>query len=113
MNRPELQQEAMSPSSRSQPSGVRARFDISGRVAVITGISTSGGSPNVIRGLQVGRSKGAMTIGFTGASSKGMQEHCDLCFRAPADSTPRIQELHLLAWHAICELIERELIRST
>jgi D-sedoheptulose 7-phosphate isomerase len=78
---------------------------------LVVGISTSGRSPNVIRGLQVGREKGAMTIGFTGAGSRGMHEHCDLCFRAPADTTPRIQELHLLAWHAICELAERELVR--
>jgi D-sedoheptulose 7-phosphate isomerase len=78
---------------------------------LVVGISTSGRSPNVIRGLNVGREKGAMTIGFTGASSKDMHEYCDLCFRAPADSTPRIQELHLLAWHAICELMERELVR--
>lgn len=80
---------------------------------LVVGTSTSGRSPNVIRGLQAGRDKGAMTIGFTGSNSRGMHEYCDLCFRAPADSTPRIQELHLLAWHAICELIERELIRST
>lgn len=80
---------------------------------LVVGISTSGRSPNVIRGLKVGREKGAMTIGFTGASSKDMHEYCDLCFRAPAESTPRIQELHLLAWHAICELVERELVRPT
>jgi D-sedoheptulose 7-phosphate isomerase len=78
---------------------------------LVVGISTSGRSPNVIRGLQAGRARGAMTVGFTGANGRGMQDHCDLCFRAPAETTPRIQELHLLAWHAICELAERELVR--
>jgi D-sedoheptulose 7-phosphate isomerase len=78
---------------------------------LVVGISTSGRSGNVIRGLQAGREHGAMTIGFTGSNGKGMQEHCDLFFRAPADTTPRIQELHLLAWHAVCELAERELVR--
>jgi D-sedoheptulose 7-phosphate isomerase len=78
---------------------------------MVIGTSTSGRSANVIRGLQAGRTKGAMTIGFTGANGRGMQDHCDLFFRAPAETTPRIQELHLLAWHAICELAERELVR--
>ena len=79
---------------------------------LVAGISTSGRSPNVIRGLQAGRAKGAVTVGFTGANGVGMSEHVDICFRAPADSTPRIQELHLLAWHTICEMVERELLRS-
>lgn len=76
------------------------------------GISTSGKSSNVLRGLQAARAKGAFTVGFTGASCNGMQDYVDICFRAPAETTPRIQELHLLAWHTICELIERELTRA-
>jgi D-sedoheptulose 7-phosphate isomerase len=79
---------------------------------LVVGISTSGRSLNVIRGLQAGRARGAMTIGFTGAGGIGMQEHTDICFRAPADTTPRIQELHLLAWHTVCELAERELLQT-
>ena len=77
---------------------------------LVAGISTSGRSPNVIRGLQAGRAKGATTIAFTGANGVAMAEHANICFRAPADSTPRIQELHLLAWHTICEMVERELL---
>lgn len=73
---------------------------------VVAGISTSGKSPNVLRGLKDARAKGAITIGFTGARGTAMQEHCDICFLAPASLTPRIQELHLLAWHAICEIAE-------
>jgi len=78
---------------------------------VAVGISTSGTSPNVLRGLDAGRTLGAVTIGFTGSSggSARMADHCDLCFRAPAETTPRIQELHLIAWHAICETVEVEL----
>lgn len=76
------------------------------------GISTSGKSSNVLRGLQAARAKGAFTVGFTGASCNGMQDYVDICFRAPAETTPRIQELHLLAWHTICALIERELTRA-
>jgi D-sedoheptulose 7-phosphate isomerase len=77
---------------------------------LVVGISTSGRSENVLRGLQAGRARGATTVGFTGSHGAGMAEHVDICFRAPAESTPRIQELHLLAWHAICELVERELL---
>jgi len=76
---------------------------------VVVGISTSGRSPNVLRGLQAARGQGATTVGFTGADGGAMREHTDVCFCAPAQSTPRIQELHLLAWHAICEIVETEL----
>jgi D-sedoheptulose 7-phosphate isomerase len=79
---------------------------------VIVGISTSGRSPNVLRGLDAGRQYGATTIGFTGANGGGMLEHSDICFLAPATTTSRIQELSLLAWHSICELVERELVND-
>jgi D-sedoheptulose 7-phosphate isomerase len=77
---------------------------------VVVGISTSGHSPNVLRGLQAGRGQGAVTIGFTGIQGHAMLPYTDECFCAPASSTPRIQELHLLAWHAICEIVESELM---
>lgn len=73
---------------------------------VVAGITTSGKSPNVLKGLADARAKGAITIGFTGANGTMMKEFCDICFLAPATATPRIQELHLLAWHAICEIAE-------
>jgi D-sedoheptulose 7-phosphate isomerase len=77
---------------------------------VVIGISTSGNSPNVLRGLADARVRGATTIGFTGARGKAMQEATDICFLAPADTTPRIQELHILAWHSICEIVEAQLV---
>lgn len=76
---------------------------------VVAGISTSGRSPNVLETLRAARDLGAVTIGFTGSGGGSMVDLCDLCFRAPSASTPRIQELHILAWHAICELVESEL----
>ena len=80
---------------------------------VVVGISTSGRSPNVLRGLEAGRAVDAVTVGFTGDAGGGMSEFSDVCFCAPADATPRIQELHLVAWHAICELVEMELAPSS
>lgn len=77
---------------------------------VVVGISTSGKSPNVLRGLRDGKEREAVCIGFTGANGESMREVADICFCAPSDCTPRIQECHLVAWHAICELVERTLL---
>jgi D-sedoheptulose 7-phosphate isomerase len=77
---------------------------------VVIGISTSGRSANVLRGLEDAQKRGAMTIGFTGAGGGEMVAACDICFCAPASATPRIQELHILAWHAICEIVENSLM---
>lgn len=79
---------------------------------VVAGISTSGRSPNVLHGLEAARKLGAFTIGFTGSKGVAMKEYADVCFLAPAEHTPRIQELHILAWHSICELVEAELMNE-
>jgi D-sedoheptulose 7-phosphate isomerase len=76
---------------------------------VVVGISTSGRSPNVLRGLEAGRALGAVAVGFTGAGGGMMRDACDVCYCAPAQATPRIQELHILAWHAVCEAVEAAL----
>ena len=76
----------------------------------VVGITTSGRSPNVLRALEDGRKKGAITIGFTGADPGRLSELCDVSFAAPATATSRIQELSLLAWHIVCEVVERELV---
>ena len=79
---------------------------------VAVGISTSGRSANVLRALAAGRELGAITVGFTGANGEQMSDVCDVCFCAPSTVTPRIQELHILAWHAICEVIETHLLST-
>lgn len=79
---------------------------------VVVGITTSGRSPNVVKGLQEARRRGGVTVGFTGAKGGDLKQHSDICFLAPADATPRIQELHLLAWHSICEVVERALMKN-
>jgi D-sedoheptulose 7-phosphate isomerase len=73
---------------------------------IVVGISTSGNSVNVLEALRAAREIGAGTIGFTGTPGGEMPQLCDTCFRAPSDSTPRIQECHLVAWHLICEAAE-------
>jgi D-sedoheptulose 7-phosphate isomerase len=76
----------------------------------VIGISTSGRSANVLKALAVARETGAVTIGLTGADGHELASLCDECLLAPSRSTPRIQEAHLLAWHLICDLVERSIV---
>jgi D-sedoheptulose 7-phosphate isomerase len=76
---------------------------------VFIAISTSGRSRNVIRSLEAAREMGVKTVGFTGGPQSEMVPLCDLCLRAPSDSTPQIQQIHIVAAHAICGVVEREL----
>ena len=76
---------------------------------VFIGISTSGRSPNVIRAIDAARQRRLVTIGFTGRSGEEMVSRCDLCLRAPSDSTPLIQQFHITAGHIICGLVEKRL----
>jgi D-sedoheptulose 7-phosphate isomerase len=80
---------------------------------VFIAISTSGRSPNVIAALQAARDGGLVTIGFTGAAANGaMQPWCDHCLAAPSVETPLIQQIHIVAAHAICGLVELNLFGS-
>jgi len=72
-------------------------------------ISTSGNSPSVVEALDVARSKGLFTIGFTGQGGGKMNDKADFLFCLPTRMTPRVQETHILLGHILCELIDREL----
>jgi D-sedoheptulose 7-phosphate isomerase len=76
---------------------------------VLIAISTSGRSPNILRAIEAGRSKGLVVVGFTGSTGGEMAARCDLCLYAPADTTPLIQQLHITAGHIICGLVEERL----
>lgn len=76
---------------------------------IVCGISTSGASRNIVRALEDARAAGAVTIAFTGADGRDVARLADIAFEAPTQATPRVQELHILAWHAVCELVEAEL----
>ena len=73
----------------------------------VVGISTSGRSANVLAAVEAARALGAVTIGFTGAAGHDLARLCDECFLAPSEHTPHIQEAHLVAWHLICDQVER------
>ena len=72
-------------------------------------LSTSGGSKNVLRALDAAREKGLVRIGFTGAKGGEMQSRCDLLLRAPSERTSIIQQIHIVAAHIVCGLVERRL----
>jgi D-sedoheptulose 7-phosphate isomerase len=76
---------------------------------VLLAISTSGRSPNILAGLRAAQAAGATTVGFTGMGDSPMVALCDICLQAPSDSTPLIQQIHIVAAHAICGRIEQEL----
>lgn len=76
---------------------------------VFIAISTSGRSPNILRAIDVARQHGIVTVGFTGMTGGEMPSRCDMCLRAPSDSTPLIQQIHITAGHIICGLVEERL----
>jgi D-sedoheptulose 7-phosphate isomerase len=76
---------------------------------VFIGISTSGRSKNILRAIAAARANALLTVGFTGRSGGDMAGECDLCLRAPSDSTPLIQQIHITVGHIICGLIEEAL----
>jgi D-sedoheptulose 7-phosphate isomerase len=77
---------------------------------VALAISTSGNSPNVLRALDAAREKNLRTIGLTGRKGGKMRERVDLCLCVPSDSTPRIQEAHLVISHILCHMVETSLL---
>jgi len=76
---------------------------------VLVGISTSGRSGNVTKALRLGRKLGMKTVSLVGDDANDMGDHSDYIIRAPGRVTARIQELHILAIHMICDLVERAL----
>lgn len=76
---------------------------------VLFGISTSGRSPNILAGLVTARNMGLVTVGMTGNHKARIAEVVDHCIEIPSNSTPNIQEGHIVIGHIICGLIEEQL----
>lgn len=73
---------------------------------LLLAISTSGSSPNVLKAAVKAGAAGMTVVGFFGRNGGAILPHCSLAFLAPAVDTPRVQEMHILAAHIICELVE-------
>jgi D-sedoheptulose 7-phosphate isomerase len=78
----------------------------------VIGISTSGNSPNVIKGLATAKSKGAFTLALTGRSGGKMKDLANHTLRVESDKTPIIQEVHIAVGHLLCMIAEEELVKD-
>ena len=76
---------------------------------VVWGISTGGNSENVVRALTAGRKMGMSGIALTGANGGRVGAAANILIAVPSADTPRIQEIHTLVYHHICEQVEAEL----
>jgi D-sedoheptulose 7-phosphate isomerase len=76
---------------------------------VVIGISTSGNSQNVLKGIEKARSLNAQTIGLTGRGGGQLAKIVHLALIVPSDDTPRIQEAHITIGHILCDIVERAL----
>jgi len=73
---------------------------------MLIGISTSGNSDNIISALNLAQSLGCKTLGFSGRTGGKMNESCDLNLVVPSEDTPRIQEMHILIGHILCQAVD-------
>jgi len=76
------------------------------------GISTSGNSANVLKGLEMAKKLGLVTVAFTGKDGGDIAKIVDFSINVSSNSTARIQETHITAGHAICELVDIKLFQK-
>ena len=76
---------------------------------VLIGLSTSGNSGNILKAFEMANSMGVITIGMTGAGGGKMKAISNYLVEVPSNTTPRIQESHILIGHIICELVEKNI----
>ena len=79
---------------------------------VAFGISTSGASANVLKALERARERGLKTIGLTGGQGGRMAGLCDVLLAVPLTGAARIQEVHLVTYHAICAAVEARVVAA-
>lgn len=80
---------------------------------ILIAITTSGTSPNILKAVEIARSKNITVIGLTGGDGGKLQDVADITIAVPSDSTPRIQESHITIGHIICNLVEKELFNES
>jgi len=76
---------------------------------IFIGISTSGNSLNIIKAFESAKKKNIFTVALTGRDGGKMAEIADISLVVPSNSTPRIQESHILIGHILCDIIEKEI----
>jgi D-sedoheptulose 7-phosphate isomerase len=76
---------------------------------VLIGMSTSGNSGNIVKAFEQARAQGVITIGMTGEGGGKMAPVSDILLPIPSKDTPRIQEVHMLLGHIICQIVEEQI----
>ncbi len=79
---------------------------------ILFAISTSGKSPNVLKGIATAKEMGVITVALTSAKGSDMAGLCDYAVMVPSTSTPKIQESHITIGHAICAAVEEALFKK-
>ena len=78
---------------------------------VLLGLSTSGRSRNILAAMEAARAAGMATLGFAGEGGGDMAAACDLVFAAPSGQAQIVQQLHMMAGHALLAAVEQALFR--
>lgn len=90
----------------------RRQIEAHGRPGdVAVGISTSGRSPNVVEALRLARTRGLLTVGMTGGGGGRLGSLVHYLVDVPEHATPRIQEVHAMVVHLLCEMVEEAMAR--
>lgn len=76
---------------------------------MLIAMSTSGNSDNIIKAIEAARQRGMTVVGLTGSSGGKMAGLCDILLNVPSNTTPRIQEAHMLIGHILCHWVEQSL----
>jgi D-sedoheptulose 7-phosphate isomerase len=79
---------------------------------VLIGLSTSGNSMNIVKAFKEANSLGMITVALTGQTGGELKEKCNFLLNIPSIDTPRIQEVHGMLGHIICELVEEKLFKN-
>ncbi len=74
---------------------------------ILVALSTSGDSPNILRGVKAGRARGAYLVALTGETGGALTGNVDLLLNVPSRDPQRIQESHITIGHIVCSLIEQ------
>lgn len=78
---------------------------------ILIAISTSGNSPNIIKAIEEAKKIGMKTVSLIGKDGGNMKGMCNLDIVVECNNTPRVQEAHMLIYHIMCELVEKELFK--
>lgn len=79
---------------------------------VLIALSTSGNSPNILEVIKAAEELNITVLGFSGQHGGKMNDACKHLIKIPSGSVPRIQEMHMLLGHTLCEYVERKIFGS-